>query len=78
MITVLVCFLLALAFFLVVKSLRNYYIQKNYTKLDLEISHDLDEEFDIDSNPNEFLNWLEEIQFEDDMTLKKNPKQISQ
>jgi cell division protein FtsL len=78
MITVLVCFLLALAFFLVVKSLRNYCIQKNYTKLDLEISHDLDEEFDIDSNPNEFLNWLEEIQFEDDMTLKKNPKQIGQ
>ena len=78
MITGIVCFLLILAFSLVVKCLRNYCIQKNYTKLDLEISHDLDEEFDLDSNPNEFLNWLEEIQFEDDMTLKKNPKQIGQ
>ena len=57
-----------------VKCLRNYCIQKNYSKLDLEISHDLGEEFDLDSNPNEFLNWLEGIQFEDDMTLKKKPR----
>ena len=74
MITVIVCILFTLTSFLVIKSLRNYCIQKNYSKLDSEISYDLDEEFDLDSNPNEFLNWLEEIQFKDDMTLKKTSR----
>ena len=74
MITVIVCILFTLTSFLVIKSLRNYCIQKNYSKLDSEISHDLDEEFDLDSNPNEFLNWLEEIQFKDDMNLKKTSR----
>lgn len=68
--TIIQCFLLIVFFFFVVQKLRTFLSSKKQDRLDREIDNDLQEEFTLAQNPEEFLNWVEEIQFDHDVSQK--------
>ena len=54
-----------------VRKVRKFLVRKKQERLDQEISNDLSEEYPNHDDSTEFIDWVEEMQLDDDIAKKR-------
>lgn len=69
--TLVACLILLILCILGVKKVRNFLVRKKQERLEQEISNDLSEEYPNHDDSTEFIDWVEEMQLDDDIAKKR-------
>ena len=69
--TLVACLILLILCILGVRKVRKFLVRKKQERLDQEISNDLSEEYPNHDDSTEFIDWVEEMQLDDDIAKKR-------
>tara|TARA_B100002019_G_scaffold289529_1_gene305329 strand:- start:139 stop:363 length:225 start_codon:yes stop_codon:yes gene_type:complete len=69
--TLVACLILLILCILGVRKVRKFLVRKKQERLEQEISNDLSEEYPNHDDSTEFIDWVEEMQLDDDIAKKR-------
>lgn len=69
--TLVACLILLILCILGVRKVRKFLVRKKQERLEQEISIDLSEEYPNHDDSTEFIDWVEEMQLDDDIAKKR-------